>query len=123
MKKLLIGSLLSLFALNSFAALKETNVYKDLLDSPKKEEFLKNYINNYVYIKEIIGKKKCDEVTNFGKIAENNIVMHLQVSCKNIKDDFHVSITKFPNTYPYLLPCKDAKKKYIPEVQCRGKLN
>jgi hypothetical protein len=122
MKKLLIGSLLSFATLTSFAAPK-VNIYEDFMSSNKKEQFLKDYINNYVYIKEIIGKKKCDEVTNFGKIAENNIVMHLQVSCKNIKDDFHVSITKFPNTYPYLLPCKDAKKKYIPEVQCRGKLN
>lgn len=122
MKRIIVTSLLSLFACTSFAAPKETNIYKDFMDSSKKEEFLKNYINNYVYIKEIIGKKKCDEVSTFGKIAENNMVMHMQVSCKNIKDDFHILMTKVPNTMPLVDSCKEAAKRFNPEVQCGSKL-
>lgn len=41
---------------------------------------------------------------------------------KNLKDDFHILMTKVANTMPLVDSCNEAAKRYNPEVQCRGKL-
>jgi hypothetical protein len=117
MKKLLVLTVLSLCASVSFA--KSDNVYESFQESSKKETFLKDYINQYPYLKEMIGNKKCEKVSHINQLAENNMVVHLQVSCSNVKDNFHILMTKFPNTSPVVNLCKDSAKKFKREFHCK----
>jgi gas vesicle protein len=136
MKKIVIGFVLSFIVVGSFAApatapkstekiataTKETNTFNDLIKSKKRELFLRNYINDYPHLKEVIGNKKCNEVTKYVKIGDNPVAMQIQVSCKNIPDDFHISMTKATNSVPKIISCKEAEKRYRPNLRCKNKL-
>jgi hypothetical protein len=122
MKKIILGSLLSLFACSSFAAYEFDDLYIFFMKSSDKKELLKNAINDDKHLRDIVGDKKCDKVTKFATITENGYALHLQVSCKNIKDDFHIFMTKTVDSSPPLSSCEEASKKFVPKAQCKGKL-
>lgn len=115
MKKITLALILSLLSFNSYS--NQGVQFNDFSNNFEKGKYLQNRINQ-----ELLGKvDKCETVSRFLKLDENSDILFLQVSCKNIQDDFQVLLSKKHNLST-VNTCTEAKKKYSEETRCRQKL-
>lgn len=100
--------------------------FKDFELSNNKNQFLTDFM-----IKETKAWKKekpkefktiFNKVNNYKLISQNNFVAHIQISCDNLKEDWHGLMAKLPNMSSQALPCSYDKVKFEQIVWCKGKL-
>lgn len=118
MKKLIVTSLLSLFACTSFAEEIDRSTYEEFRRSVKKEEFLQNYINTRFNLK----NSKCIEPPKFVQLEDSAFFLYVQMSCKNWGDDLHIMMPKFNNATAVVKTCKEGSRGKD-GVKCKDRLN
>lgn len=110
---------LILSCLSSSSLAVEGSQFTQFTNNFQKGEFLRNRINNDPLIN---FSASCATVSKFLKLKENEDILFLQVSCKNIADDFQVLLPKKHNLLSTVNTCKEAEEKYSKETRCRKKL-